>query len=292
MEKGRIIIVDDEQGILDTLSEFLRAKGYEVDPFADAINALPALKNNGYDVLITDIKMPKIDGLQIINFIQKEYLNTLGIVITGYASLETAVAAMRCGAFDYISKPFKSEDVLAIVESAMQYAKLLAGDSIPKKLTSKANLLRRFSESRVIRENTMLRSFLKDKYKFENMIGVSLSMQKVFELIEKVADTNATVLVTGESGVGKELVARAIHFNSSRRDKPLVVVNCGAIPETLLESELFGYEKGAFTGAVATRLGRFELADGGTIFLDEIGDMTPASRSSCCAPYRRGPSSA
>ncbi len=274
MEKGRIIIVDDEQGILDTLSEFLRAKGYEVDPFADAINALPALKNNGYDVLITDIKMPKIDGLQIINFIQKEYLNTLGIVITGYASLETAVAAMRCGAFDYISKPFKSEDVLAIVESAMQYAKLLAGDSIPKKLTSKANLLRRFSESRVIRENTMLRSFLKDKYKFENMIGVSLSMQKVFELIEKVADTNATVLVTGESGVGKELVARAIHFNSSRRDKPLVVVNCGAIPETLLESELFGYEKGAFTGAVATRLGRFELADGGTIFLDEIGDMS------------------
>ena len=253
MEKGRIIIVDDEQGILDTLSEFLREKGYEVHPFADAINALPALKNNGYDVLITDIKMPKIDGLQIINFIQKEYLNTLGIVITGYASLETAVAAMRCGAFDYISKPFKSEEVLAIVESAMQYAKLLAGDSIPKKLTSKANLLRRFSESRVIRENTMLRSFLKDKYKFENMIGVSLSMQKVFELIEKVADTNATVLVTGESGVGKELVARAIHFNSSRRDKPLVVVNCGAIPETLLESELFGYEKGAFTGAVATR---------------------------------------
>ncbi len=274
MEKGRIIVVEDEQGILDTLTGFLTAKGYEVDPFIDAISALPALKNNGYDVLITDIKMPKIDGLQIINFIQKEYLNTLGIVITGYASLETAVAAMRCGAFDYISKPFKSEEVLAIVESAMQYAKLLAGDNIPKKLTSKANLLRRFSESRVVRENTLLRSFLKDKYKFENMIGVSLSMQKVFELIEKVADTNATVLITGESGVGKELVARAIHFNSSRRDKPLVVVNCGAIPEALLESELFGYEKGAFTGAVATRLGRFELADGGTIFLDEIGDMS------------------
>ena len=126
----------------------------------------------------------------------------------------------------------------------------------------------------MVRENTLLRSYLKDKYKFENIIGVSFGMQKVFELIEKVADTNATVLITGESGVGKELVARAIHFNSSRRDKPLVVVNCGAIPETLLESELFGYEKGAFTGATATRLGRFELADGGTIFLDEIGDMS------------------
>jgi len=181
---------------------------------------------------------------------------------------------MRCGAFDYLLKPFKFEDVLSSVESAMQYSRLLAGDTIPKKITGKANLLRRFSENRMVRENTLLRSFLKDKYKFENIIGVSFGMQKVFELIEKVADTNATVLITGESGVGKELVARAIHFNSSRRDKPLVVVNCGAIPETLLESELFGYEKGAFTGATATRLGRFELADGGTIFLDEIGDMS------------------
>ena len=274
MEKGRIIIVEDEQSILSMLHELLTAKGYSVDPFLDARSALVALKNNGYHLLITDMLMPKIDGLQLINFIQKEYLNTLGIVITGYGSLETALSAMRCGAFDYLLKPFKFEEVLASVESAMQYAKLLAGDNIPKKLTAKANLLRRFSENRVVRENTLLRSFLKDKYKFENMIGASLGMQKVFELIEKVADTSATVLITGESGVGKELVARAIHFNSSRRDKPLVVVNCGAIPETLLESELFGYERGAFTGATNTRLGRFELADGGTIFLDEIGDMS------------------
>ena len=274
MEKGRIIIVEDEQNILGMLDELLTAKGYSVDSFIDPKSALIALKNNSYQLLITDLLMPKVDGLQLINFIQKEYLSTLGIVITGYGSLETAISAMRCGAFDYLLKPFRFEDVLSSVESAMQYSRLLAGDTIPKKITGKANLLRRFSENRMVRENTLLRSFLKDKYKFENIIGVSFGMQKVFELIEKVADTNATVLITGESGVGKELVARAVHFNSSRRDKPLVVVNCGAIPETLLESELFGYEKGAFTRATGTRLGRFELADGGTIFLDEIGDMS------------------
>ena len=151
---------------------------------------------------------------------------------------------------------------------------IMKSDNIPKGLTLKANLLRRYSENKMVRENTILRSALKDKYKFENIIGISFPMQKVFEMIERVADTNATVLITGESGVGKELVARAIHYNSSKRDNPLVVVNCGAIPETLLESELFGYEKGAFTGAVASRIGRFELASGGSIFLDEIGDMS------------------
>jgi DNA-binding NtrC family response regulator len=224
--------------------------------------------------MITDLMMPKIDGLQLINFIQKEYLDTLGIVITGYGSLETAIGVMRCGAFDYILKPFKFEEVLATVDSAMYYYNLIKADNIPKGLRLKSNLLRRYAENKILRENTILRSCLKDKYKFENIIGNSFAMQKVFELIEKVADTNATALVTGESGVGKELVARAIHFNSSRRDNPLVVVNCGAIPETLLESELFGYEKGAFTGAANTRLGRFEIAHGGSIFLDEIGDMS------------------
>jgi DNA-binding NtrC family response regulator len=224
--------------------------------------------------MITDLSMPHIDGLQLINYIQREYLKTLGIVITGYGSLDTAISAMRWGAFDYILKPFKFEEVLTVVESAMYYSKLMKSENIPKGLTGKANLLRRFSENKIIRENTMLRNCLKDKYKFENIIGISFPMQKVFEMIEKVADTNATVLVTGESGVGKELVARAIHYNSSRKDNPLVVVNCGAIPETLLESELFGYEKGAFTGATGTRYGRFELAHGGSMFLDEIGDMS------------------
>ena len=272
--KGKIIIVDDEEPILAMLAEFLSANGYEVDPFLESRDALVALKNNHYQVLVTDLMMPKIDGLQLINFIQKEFLDTLGIVVTGYGSLESALSAMRCGAFDYILKPFKVEEVMASVESAMSYYRLLKSENIPKGLMVKANLLRKFSESKLIRENTILRSCLKDKYKFENIIGISFPIQKVFELIEKVADTNATVLVTGESGVGKELVARAIHYNSAKKDNPLVVVNCGALPEGLLESELFGYEKGAFTGAVNTRFGRFELANGGSIFLDEIGDMS------------------
>jgi DNA-binding NtrC family response regulator len=272
--KGKIIVVEDEESILTMLTEFLRANGYEVDPFIESRDALSALKNNNYQVLITDLAMPKIDGLQLINYVQKEYLDTLGIVMTGYGSLETAISAMRLGAFDYILKPFNFDEILNTVNSAVYYYKLLKNDNIPKGLTLKANLLRRFSESKIIRENAILRSCLKDKYKFENIIGISFGMQKVFELIEKVADTGATVLVTGESGVGKELVARAIHYNSSKKDNPLVVVNCGAIPENLLESELFGYEKGAFTGAVGTRLGRFELANGGSIFLDEIGDMS------------------
>jgi DNA-binding NtrC family response regulator len=274
VEKGRVIIVEDEEDILMMLSEFLSGNGYTVEPFNDSKKALIALKNNNYQIMITDLMMPKIDGLQLINFIQKEYLDTLGIVITGYGSLETAIGVMRCGAFDYILKPFKFEEVLATVDSAMYYYNLIKADNIPKGLRLKSNLLRRYAENKILRENTILRSCLKDKYKFENIIGNSFAMQKVFELIEKVADTNATALVTGESGVGKELVARAIHFNSSRRDNPLVVVNCGAIPETLLESELFGYEKGAFTGAANTRLGRFEIAHGGSIFLDEIGDMS------------------
>jgi DNA-binding NtrC family response regulator len=272
--KGKIIIVEDEESILTMLSEFLSNNGYIVDPFIESKKALFALKGNEYDVMITDLSMPHIDGLQLINYIQKEYLNTLGIVITGYGSLDTAISAMRWGAFDYILKPFKFEEVLTVIESAMYYSKLMKSENIPKGLTGKANLLRRFSENKIIRENTILRNCLKDKYKFENIIGISFPMQKIFEMIEKVADTNATVLITGESGVGKELVARAIHYNSSRKDSPLVVVNCGAIPETLLESELFGYEKGAFTGATGTRYGRFELAHGGSMFLDEIGDMS------------------
>ncbi len=273
-DKGKIIVVEDEQNILTMLCEFLTVSGFDVDPYIDSKKALTALKNNGYQVLITDLMMPKVDGLQLINFIQKEYLDTLGIVMTGYGSMESAISAMRSGAFDYILKPFKFEEVLTTVNSALYYYALLKSENIPKGLTLKANLLRRYAENKIIRENTILRSCLKDKYKFENIIGVSFPIQKVFEMIERVADTNATVLITGESGVGKELVARAIHYNSSKRDNPLVVVNCGAIPETLLESELFGYEKGAFTGAANTRFGRFELASGGSIFLDEIGDMS------------------
>lgn len=272
--KGRIIIADDEESILMLLTEFLRGNGYEVDPFTDSRDALSALKTGSYHILITDLSMPKIDGLQLISYIQKEYINTLGIVITGYGTMETAINAMRSGAFDYILKPFKLEDILSTVESAIYYYRLLKSENINKELSSKANLMRRFSQSRLLLENALLKDCLREKYRFNNIIGMSLGMQKVFELIEKVADTNATTLITGESGVGKELVAKAIHYNSSRRDNPIIVVNCGAIPENLLESELFGYEKGAFTGAYNTKHGKFEVADKGTIFLDEIGDMS------------------
>lgn len=274
MEKGRILVVEDEESILNLLNEFLTGRGYQVDAYRSSEEALMALGKNVYQLMITDLMMPKIDGIQLVKYIQKEYLNTLAIVITGYGSLETAVSALRSGAFDYIQKPFKFEELLATVESGMNYQMLLTSDNIPKKLIVKGNLLRRYADNKLVRENTILRSLMRDKYKFENIIGVSLQMQKVLELVEKVADTNVTVLVRGESGVGKELVARAIHYNSSRRARPLVVVNCGAIPEELLESELFGHERGAFTGAIKTRYGRFELADGGTVFLDEIGDMS------------------
>ena len=274
MEKGRILVVDDEQSVLNVLSEYLTGKGYKVDAYSSSEAALLALKKNENQVLITDLKMPKIDGIQLVKFIQQEYLNTLGIVLTGYGSLETAISAMNYGAFAYVLKPFKFDELLATVESAMHYFELLNSDNIPKKLVARGSLLRRFAETKVVRENTILRSHMRDKYRFENIVGVSFQMQKVFEMVEKVADTNATVLISGESGVGKELVARAIHYNSSRRTRPLIVVNCGAIPEELLESELFGHEKGAFTGAIKTRFGRFELADGGTVFLDEIGDMS------------------
>lgn len=275
-KKGRIIIVDDEESILMLLTEFLRDNGYEVDPFLDSKEALSALKAGTYQILITDLSMPKIDGLQLISYIQKEYLDLLGIVITGYGTMESAINAMRCGAFDYILKPFKLEDILATVESALYYYNLLKSGNFNKDISKKANLMKRFSQSRLLIENALLKGCLKEKYRFDNIIGISLGMQKVFELIEKVADTNATTLITGESGVGKELVAKAIHYNSSRKDSPIVIVNCGAIPENLLESELFGYEKGAFTGAYNTKHGKFEVADKGTIFLDEIGDMSLA----------------
>lgn len=275
-KKGSIIIVDDEESILMLLTEFLRDNGYEVDPFLDSKDALSALKTGSYQILITDLSMPRIDGLQLISYIQREYLDILGIVITGYGTMDSAINAMRCGAFDYILKPFKLEDILSTVESAMYYYNLLKSENFNKGLSTKANLMKRFSQSRLLLENALLKDCLKEKYRFDNIIGVSLGMQRVFELIEKVADSNVTTLITGESEVGKELVAKAIHYNSLRKDNPIVIVNCGAIPENLLESELFGYEKGAFTGAYNTKHGKFEVADKGTIFLDEIGDMSLA----------------
>jgi len=193
--------------------------------------------------------MSPINGMDLLRMAHEQKPTMSVLIMTAFGSVDTAVEALKMGAFDYVTKPLKVDELLITIQRALEY-------------------------HRTMEENVDLKTQLVAKYKFENIIGISFPMQKVFEMIEKVADTNATVLVTGESGVGKELVARAIHYNSSKRDNPLVVVNCGAIPETLLESELFGYEKGAFTGAVNTRFGRFELAHGGSIFLDEIGDMS------------------
>lgn len=246
----KILIVDDDPEILEIIADILREGGYSVDTAPDGVMAIRHIDAESYDLVITDLNLPEIDGMMVLKHVVDQSPDTMCIILTGYGTIKSAVEAIKTGAFDYITKPIKSGEILVVVEKALRYKHLE-------------------------RENILLRQQLRKKYRFENFIGDSRPIQKVFELIEKVADTDSTVLITGESGTGKELIARAIHYNSYRRDKPMVVINCGAIPEELLESELFGHEKGAFTGAHKSRIGRFELANEGTIFLDEIGDMSP-----------------
>lgn len=247
---NRILIADDDKAGRETLSRFLRLEGFDVDETADGVDALEMFRSNPHDVLITDLRMPKMDGLDLLRQVKAISPATMGIVITGYASTSSAIQAMKIGAFDYISKPYGLDEIRLVIKRAIEYQVLQS-------------------------ENVTLKKQLKRKYRFENIIGDSKPMQEVFRLIEKVADSNSTVLIQGDSGTGKELVARAIHYNSSRKERYLIPVNCGAIPETLLESELFGHVKGAFTGATTNRIGRFEAANGGTLFLDEISDMSP-----------------
>ncbi|UCD87494.1 MAG: sigma-54-dependent Fis family transcriptional regulator [Desulfobacterales bacterium] len=246
----KILVVDDDPEILEVIADVLREGGYAVDTAPDGTKAIKSIDAEFYDLIVTDLKMPKVDGMKVLRHVVDQSPDTMCIILTGYGTIESAVEAIKAGAFHYITKPIKSGEILMVVAKALKY-KLLE------------------------RENILLRQQLRKKYRFENFVGDSRPIQEVFELIEKVADTDSTVLVTGESGTGKELIAKAIHYNSYRRDNPMVVINCGAIPEELLESELFGHEKGAFTGAHKSRIGRFELANGGTIFLDEIGDMSP-----------------
>ncbi len=246
----KILVVDDDPEILEVIADVLREGGYAVDTAPDGTKAIKSIDAEFYDLIVTDLKMPKVDGMKVLRHVVDQSPDTMCIILTGYGTIESAVEAIKAGAFHYITKPIKSGEILMVVAKALKY-KLLE------------------------RENILLRQQLKKKYRFENFVGDSRAIQEVCELIEKVADTDSTVLVTGESGTGKELISKAIHYNSYRRDNPMVVINCGAIPEELLESELFGHEKGAFTGAHKSRIGRFELANGGTIFLDEIGDMSP-----------------
>ena len=245
---AKILLIDDDPGSCEGLSLLLRREGHEVNALESGEEALQSLANTSYDVVITDLFLPGVSGIDILKHVKEMSLPCNVILITGNASAETAVEAMKEGAFDYITKPVNFTELLVLVGKAVE-------------------------KSRLVAENIYLRQQLRGKYKFDNIIGNSQAIQMVFSRMEKIMNTDSTVLILGESGTGKELVARAIHYNSHRKAKPFVAINCGAIPAELLESELFGHVRGAFTGAVAEKPGKFELADQGTIFLDEIGTM-------------------
>src|ERR687885_2599792 len=246
-----ILVAEDEDLMRVILSGLLEGAGYRVALCASAEEALEKFTTEDVAVTLTDIRMAGMDGLQLLDRIKDVDPEALVVVMTAYSSVETAVAALRKGAYDYVTKPFVNEDLLQSVKNALRQRELF-------------------------RENRALRRELDRRYSFAEIIGTSEALQSVFRLVEKVAATTTNILIEGESGTGKELVARAIHHNSPRAERPFVAVNCGALPETLLESELFGHTKGAFTGAVANKVGLFRAAEGGTIFLDEIGEVSPA----------------
>ena len=250
MVKHKILVVDDEPGAVEILTDLLTKENYDVVIAQDGGKALEILKESVFDLVLTDLNMPNLDGLGLLQELRKMNVETMSIVLTGCGTIDNAVAAMKIGAFDYITKPFKIDEMVLTVKRALEYASLK-------------------------KENKSLKRLVDKEYGFENFIGSCEGMQQVFSLIRKVSDTDTTILVQGESGTGKELVARAIHCNSQRSNAPLIPINCAAIPRNLLESELFGHVKGAFTGATISRVGRFEMADGGTLFLDEIAEMPP-----------------
>jgi two-component system response regulator PilR (NtrC family) len=248
---SKLLVVDDEQSMRDFLSIMLKKEGYDVVTAENGGGALKVIQAEIFDLVITDIKMPGVDGIEVLKTVKEVSPETIVIMITAFATTETAVEAMKLGAYDYITKPFKVDVIKLVIQKALE-------------------------KRRLRKENILLRREIESRAGFENFIGTSAPMKGVFSLIRQVADTKSTVLITGESGTGKELVAKAVHFNSSRKGGAFVTVNCGALPETLLESELFGYMKGAFTGATSNKQGLFEAASGGTIFLDEISATTPA----------------
>jgi DNA-binding NtrC family response regulator len=250
MEKAKILIAEDEQNQRDLLAGFLKKEGFSVEAVANGKEALRKLEENFFDMALIDYKMPEFDGLQTLQEIRRLSPDLSVVMMTAYGTVETAVASMKEGALDYLTKPIDLEELLLILHKVLE-------------------------RSHLIRENRELKAQLQGRYTFDNIVYGSTKMEEVMGLVARVAPSQATILIRGESGTGKELIANAIHYASPRFEKPLVKVSCAAIPETLLESELFGHEKGAFTGAAQRRIGRFEEADGGTIFLDEIGDLSP-----------------
>ena len=243
-----ILVVEDEELMRSILRQLLEEENFRVLTADSAENALEIFSTNDVDATLTDIKMSGMDGLELLDQIKTIDEEAIVIIMTAYSSVDSAIAALRKGAYDYVTKPFVNEDLLQTVKNAVRTKELF-------------------------KENRVLRRELDKKYSFSEIIGTSEALQKVFRIVEKVTDTNASVLIQGESGTGKELFARSIHFNSSRRTKPFLAINCGALPESLLESELFGHTKGAFTGATSDKKGLFRSADNGTILLDEIGEM-------------------
>ena len=248
---AKILVVDDNPDVLKLIANILESNDYEVKTVSNGASAIEELENNDYDMVLTDLMMPDVGGMQVLESAILKIPKTMCIILTGHGTIKSSVEAIKKGAFDYITKPVSPSELLIYVEKALKFKNLEE-------------------------ENIRLKKELKGKYHYKNIVGTSKVIKKIYDLIEKVSDTDGTVLITGASGTGKELIARSIHYNSQRSDKLMVVINCGAIPEALLESELFGHEKGAFTGAYKKRIGRFEMANGGTVFLDEIGEMSPA----------------
>jgi DNA-binding NtrC family response regulator len=249
--RAAILVVDDDAIILESLSEFLRVEGFEVDQSSDTRTALEKLARGAFKLVISDVNLPDSDGFELLRAIRQRHPEVVTVLITGYGTIESAVDAIKLGAYDYLTKPIIDDEVKLTVERALQQQALLA-------------------------ENRTLKDQLQKRTGLEQIVGLDYKMAKIFELIESVADSKVTILLTGDSGTGKSLIARAIHQHGARRDQPFIEVNCGAIPESLLESELFGHVKGSFTGAVADKDGKFQAANGGTIFLDEISTASPA----------------
>ncbi len=248
MIKDKILVADDEQSMREFLDIMLKKEGYKVSLASNGEEVAKLVENDLFDLVLLDIRMPKLDGISTLKKIKAVTPETIVIMITAYASADTAIKAMKEGAYDYITKPFKVDEIKLIIKNALE----------------KKNLQK---------ENILLKQVVRDRFHFGNIIGQSSKMVALYDLLEKVSPTKTNILITGESGTGKELVAKAIHYNSPRKEKPFVTLNCGAIPESLIESELFGHMKGAFTDAIATKKGLFEVADEGTIFLDEISEL-------------------